>query len=70
MEVSVLPKPKKVQVMKYTKMFEPTVAAYRTDVKVVLVPLSAEQKHGRPVSWLYSVEKQKKLPRLICAGFF
>jgi hypothetical protein len=54
MEVSVLPKPKKVQVMKYTKMFEPTVAAYRTDVKVVLVPLSAEQKHGRPVSWQYS----------------
>jgi hypothetical protein len=59
MEVSVLPKPKKVQVMKYTKMFDPTVAAYRTDVKVVLVPLSAEQKHGRPVSTVGNIRTEK-----------
>jgi len=42
MVVWLSPKPRKAQVIPYTSRLEPTVAPYRTEVRVVLVPLSSE----------------------------
>ena len=52
MEVSVLPKPRKAQVIRYTRMLDPTVAPYRTEVRVVLVPLSSECQTFQLKKWI------------------